>query len=93
MSIKFDPDTISFVCTFLSEQESSNKFCSVRYGPGDDCNSLLKSNEANSTNNTVLVGISIQPVIEARYCFSATAANETYSVGITGIINLGKSNY
>ena len=93
VSIKFDPYITSFVCTFLNEQESNNRFCSIRYGPGDDCNSLLQSSEANSTNNTVLVGISIQPVIEAQYCFSAIASNETYTVGVTGIISLSKSHY
>lgn len=93
VSIKFDPNITSFVCTFKNERESSDKFCSVRYGPGDNCNRLLRSSEANSTNKTVVVGISIQPVVEARYCFSATASNETYMVGITGIINLGKSHY
>ena len=94
VSIKFDPDTSSFVCTFLNEQERSSKFCNIRYGPGDDCdNSHLRSNKANSTTNTLVVGISIQPVIEAQYCFSATASNGTYTVGVTGIINLSKSRY
>ena len=86
----FDPNIFSFVCMFLNEQEPNNKFCGIRYGPGDDCNSLSRSSEANSTNDTVLVSVSIEPVIEPRYCFSATASNATYTVGITGIINLGK---
>ena len=49
--------------------------------------------KANSTNNTLVVGISIQPIIEAQYCFSTTASNGMYTVDITGIINLGKSRY
>ena len=84
----FDPNIFSFVCMFLNEQEPNNKFCSIGYGPGDDCNSLSRSSEANSINDTVLVSVSIEPVIEPRYCFSATASNARYTVGITELSTL-----
>ena len=61
--------TSSFVCTFLNEHERGNKFCNIQYhGTGDNCDdSILQSNKTNSTNNTLVVGISIQPIVEARY--------------------------
>lgn len=91
---QFNSDTTSIICTFVNQQENLNtqKFCSIQYGPGESCHNLSKTSQRNSTDNKIVLRLSIQHPEELTYCFSVTAGNGTHTVGIKEVFNVGRWN-
>ena len=75
---------VNFSCTFQDRQDTSQKSCSIRYGP---CRGKLsdtaETTSANESPGIILLMLNPQ-LIGQTFCYIVTASNTTYTVIVEG---------
>lgn len=94
--VTYDKDAISIICTFLNQQDTTVKSCSIKYVQCQQkFTSTPKQLSAMNTTvpNTLQVILTFDDSDEARYCYDVEASNSSYTVHVDGTLNLGKKNH
>ena len=89
MNLTVENNSSKFVCHFVNQNESTEKFCGIQYGPGRGCIDLRHTSEKNSTSNSLELGIVLDYQEEQQYCFFATISNGTYTIVLQGLFSVG----
>ena len=87
----------SVTCTFLNQEESSTKTCSITYYQSDSCGldelpSLPIKQSAQNVSNTITIGIPFINQLrgdDGAYCFIVSANNGTHAATVQGTLNRG----
>lgn len=93
VNAEFDLLSSSVHCVF--EQQtliSTEKSCSIVYGPGEQCTNLSQSsrNESSTTNSVIIdYQLPSPPQRESVYCYVLTAYYGTFSASIEGTFSTG----
>ena len=75
---------------FLIELDTSEKTCSIWYGPCDQEQTEMASAADNTTTSSVMLNLDLTSTGTSHmYCYSTTARNRTYTVIVDG--RIGKS--
>lgn len=89
VNMTVDTELSIFICHFLKQSNTSEKSCSIRYGPGESCNNLSSTSQMNSTGNYLSLKLSLQPHVQLIYCFSVSARNGTNEIVTKGVFSAG----
>ena len=91
VAVTFDPNSNTFTCSFLNQQDASRKLCSLSYG-FDRQQLTFTANDSN-TSATVSLVLATDIQKERQFFFIVTASNSTYTLTVEGsqIIRLSKS--
>lgn len=94
VEIKFDLLTSSVLCTFPSQQTTTNRSCSIAYGPEEQCmvNMMQRSESRGSNLLSLRLTIPLLELLHSQnnlYCFTATASSGTFTTKIEGVFNAG----
>ena len=87
----------SVTCTFLNQEESIMKTCSITYYQSNSCGldelpSLPTKQSAQNASNTVTIGIPFIDQLrggDGTYCFIISANNGTHAATVQGTLNRG----
>ena len=96
VNIEFDLLSTSIRCVFKQQTlTTTEKSCSIVYGPGEQCTNLsLSSRSQASTTNFVIIDYQPLPLpqSESVYCYLLTAYDGTFSASIEGTFSTGIAN-
>ena len=87
----------SVTCTFLNQEESSMKTCSIAYYRSNSCgldelSSLPTKQIAQNASNTITIGIPFIDQLrggDGMFCFIVSANNGTHAATVRGTLNRG----
>ena len=90
VDVSFDTTTRQFLCTFINNQDPSEKSCSViLYRDCKEQDVLTTQVNSNETQIVLVVG-NLQSD-SSVYCYVVAASNDTITVNINGTITIGQS--
>ena len=92
MKIIYDEDTASIFCTFLSQQDTTDISCNIKYVQCQQKSiSVPKQLSATNTDvpNTLQIMLKFNDSDQVKYCYEVRASNSSYTVRVDGTLNLG----
>ena len=92
VNVEFDLLSTSVHCVFKQQTSSTEKSCSIVYGPGEQCTNLSQSSSSRPNGlNSVVIDYPALPLPqnESVYCFVLTAYDGTFSASIEGTFTTG----
>ena len=86
VSVNFDLDQRSIICTFLNQPPNILKRCSANITYGENCNRFLSVFDRMGTGDTVATQpLDTVPGV-AEYCFLVTAESNNVTVFVDGTL-------
>ena len=87
VSVTFNASTNTINCTFLTGMSSSEKQCSVVYGPCSQTPTQSDQGSVNGSTNLILLILRFNQ--QSDYCYTVSASNDDFAVQVEGIVKIG----
>lgn len=84
----FNPSANSINCTFLNQQDTSEKQCNITYGQCLQSEKQSAQGSATGLMKSIILPLSLDG--HTQLCYSVTASNDTYTVVVEGSLMIGK---
>ena len=76
-------------CTFLGQQQTDEKFCSIAFSPEEVCMTNFVHRTEDRGNASHFLSVELPELPQNIYCYIISASNETFTAKVEGKFNAG----